>query len=473
MATSTPSTSRNSTLIRPRSDDDEGNNHDSDNPNSKKVKVDPKILDGKYFNIKKREGDRVQAACTICGALRWGSLRGTGNFTRHIKEKHQEKQLEMYNYLKIYSSEDGNDNKAFLQTTIKMYTSCSDQQICNLLLDLIIETNTPFRIVQSESLKNLLCSVAGRGVQMPSVYKIMAALDLRFSEMKIKLIAVLGNQQTVCLTADIWTHMRKSFLGISLHYIDEKWQRQSYILAFRYLNKRHTYDYLARVLNEIMVEYNLPNEKVSHIVTDGGSNFCKAFNVYGRNTDFSQTLMSLELNQGEDRIEESDNAEANNLLEGRSEDALESEAQAVIEESNIEGYQIDLTSDPEDIDIDIVLPPQMRCFAHLLNLIGKVIVFLTFFFEKYFFYSLFRIGKADFLQELEQCTQSYNFFMAAYSKLKVFWNKAARSTHVSAKIKELMKCAIVTPTQTRWNSEWDAMKDAHDKRVGVCCVRFH
>lgn len=55
------------------------------------------------------------------------------------------------------------------------------------------------------------------------------------------------------------------------------------------------------------------------------------------------------------------------------EDVLEIEAAAAISESNIQGSQI-----PDDIDNCIVLPPQRRCFAHLLNLIGKCYAILIY-----------------------------------------------------------------------------------------------
>lgn len=57
--------------------------------------------------------------------------------------------------------------------------------------------------------------------------------------------------------------------------------------------------------------------------------------------------------------------------EVNNEDTFEREAQETIRESNIQGTQIDFPSDSDDIDNDIILPPQMRCFAHLLNLIGN------------------------------------------------------------------------------------------------------
>lgn len=66
---------------------------------NKRTKTDPKILDGKYFSIKLREGDKIKAICAICGKVVSGSATGTGNFTRHINDKHAERSQEMYNHL--------------------------------------------------------------------------------------------------------------------------------------------------------------------------------------------------------------------------------------------------------------------------------------------------------------------------------------------------------------------------------------
>lgn len=202
-------------MIRPRAGDEEVN--DISNANKKRTKIDPKILDGKYFKIKIREGDRVQAVCCLCGSLRWGSIKGTGNFTRHVNDHHGDRTKEMYNYIKQGSGTIGNDNKDLHQTTLKAYTAVNNDQVCGLLLDLIIDSNLPFRIVESKSLKELLSKVACREISLPSITKIMSTFDSRFKEMKTKLITDIGNQQKVCLTADIWTHMKKSYLGVSVH----------------------------------------------------------------------------------------------------------------------------------------------------------------------------------------------------------------------------------------------------------------
>lgn len=66
---------------------------------NKRARVDPKILDGKYFSIKIRNGDNVRAMCSLCGIVRSGSVTATGNFFRHIKEKHSENFQEISEYL--------------------------------------------------------------------------------------------------------------------------------------------------------------------------------------------------------------------------------------------------------------------------------------------------------------------------------------------------------------------------------------
>lgn len=86
----------NGSSKRSREDNNEASEITAQN---KKARVDPKILDGKYFTIKIRNGDNVKAMCSLCGVVRSGSVKATGNFFRHIKEKHSENFQEMSKYL--------------------------------------------------------------------------------------------------------------------------------------------------------------------------------------------------------------------------------------------------------------------------------------------------------------------------------------------------------------------------------------
>lgn len=48
----------------------------------------------------------------------FGSINGTGNFTRHINEKHSERAQEMYNYLRNESTLSVNSNGKIFQSKL-------------------------------------------------------------------------------------------------------------------------------------------------------------------------------------------------------------------------------------------------------------------------------------------------------------------------------------------------------------------
>lgn len=51
-------------------------------------------------------------------------------------------------------------------------------------------------------------------------------------------------------------------------------------LAYRQLNGRHTFNVVAGALSDIRSEFNI-GKKIQKTTTDNGSNFLKAFRVYG------------------------------------------------------------------------------------------------------------------------------------------------------------------------------------------------
>lgn len=248
-----------------------------------------------------------------------------------------------------------------------------------MLLNLIIQPNLPFSIVKSTALKELLEMVSGREIHIPTATTIMLTLSSKFNEMKDKILSELSQQRHVCVTTDIWTHSARSYLGISVHFFDKKWKHKSYILAFRFLKERHTFDYLARCLYEIFNEFKLSIDQISHVVTDGGSNFCKAFKVFGNKTDFSRSLAAIECMNIEDISDDEEDiviVDNEPILAVNNDDQINENTIIIdddvdIESANIQGEQIEFPDQADMVDNEISLPPQMRCFSHLLNLIGN------------------------------------------------------------------------------------------------------
>lgn len=180
--------------------------------------------------------------------------------------------LNVINYNLDLSIRDSNDNVVLLQITSKV-------------VDFIVDGNLSFNIAQLPSLQTLLETVSGRKVIIPSRRKFMNTLDEKFKMMKDSLKTRLQKQQYICITCDVWSSRGQSYLGVTCHFLNEAFQRESFVLAFKRLYYRQTYAELAAELDKIFNDYEIRIEQITHIVTDGGSAFCKMFKEFGNAAD--------------------------------------------------------------------------------------------------------------------------------------------------------------------------------------------
>lgn len=74
--------------------------NDNLEPEAKRAKKTPKILDGTFFSIRKRDGDSIEASCCECAEVKKGNVNSTGNFLSHYKSRHGSRLIELKEYLK-------------------------------------------------------------------------------------------------------------------------------------------------------------------------------------------------------------------------------------------------------------------------------------------------------------------------------------------------------------------------------------
>ncbi|XP_040063760.1 uncharacterized protein LOC115330107, partial [Ixodes scapularis] len=92
----------------------------------------------------------------------------------------------------------------------------------------------------------------------------------------------LSGQSYVATTADIWSTHHRSFMVVTVHWIDaDTLSRRSLALACRRFPGSHTYDRIAEMLEDIRQSFDISREKVVATVTDNASNFAKAFREFG------------------------------------------------------------------------------------------------------------------------------------------------------------------------------------------------
>lgn len=210
--------------------------------------------------------------------------------------------------------------------------------------------------------------------------------------MKDELIVLLSKQKYLCATADVWSSRAQSYLGVTIHFInDVTFIRESYVLAFRQLSSRQTYQELGNALNVIFNEFGIKRQQITNIVTDGASSFCKMFKMLGNSIDVvvntydeldsDEIAVSLTDNSNsEDNVTEfmedlngelfvSDvlnfDIQESGEVQPNEDDFLNEEA---ISENDLNSF-VGVSSITQNDRIE--LPEQRRCVSHECNLLSK------------------------------------------------------------------------------------------------------
>lgn len=307
-------------------------------------------------------------------------------------------------------------------------------------MNLVAECNLSFNIIQNEAFRSLLELTAGREVSIPTARDIMNTLSEHSEMLKTKLIEKIAKQRYVCLTCDIWSSRAQSYFSMTVHFINPEFQRESYVLAFRAMNHKQTNKEITQMIRQILREFKISPEKVTHIVTDGGSAFCKAFKLYGTSVDILVEQISDEQEVDDDMDE------VNEMPFMQSEDGETFYSNIIdfdtdYDDNNLYNFELndfdqlndfEFTTNDEHSTSDEIsetnqnnsetypndeyekeLPRHRRCLSHLLNLLGN-----------------------DFESSLEAVPKE--LLMATFNKLQAIWVFPRKSTQAKRLSKKFL-----------------------------------
>ncbi|KAK9515926.1 hypothetical protein VZT92_026523 [Zoarces viviparus] len=204
----------------------------------------------------------------------------------------------------------------------------------------------------------------------------------------------------IATTTDCWSVRRWSFIGVTAHWIDpDSLKRCSAALACKQLRGSHTVDVLANAL-DIHSEFEIRG-KIQRTTTDNGSNFIKAFQVFGED-------------------------ENNNAVGSDGDASQPGEDQEGGEEVEFVDVSVLLN---EDDGLEFQLPKHQRCACHLLNLIATV--------------------------DAQKATSNEAYkkvYRSTFGKCNALWNKCGRSTLAAETVEDACSLQLLRPNATRWKS---------------------
>ena len=227
-------------------------------------------------------------------------------------------------------------------------------------------------------------------------------IDELYIEMTLSIKQDLAGVEYVCITCNLWSGARRSYLGITCHWLLEDLSRKNIAIACRRMIGSNTYDKLAEVIQAVMREFGIQN-KTNSSLTDRGKNFLKSFRLFGE-----------PLGSGSGEADNNDD-----------EDAEGEEFDAVDISDIIEGQE----------EQDIRLPPHHKCATHRLSNIATI-----------------DTESANYDSIFKRKSRS------AHAKCQALLNKQGRSYVATDAIREACGKLFHQPNDTRWNSSYDSLR---------------
>jgi hypothetical protein len=246
--------------------------------------------------------------------------------------------------------------------------------------------------------------------------------------------STLRDLKHVATTADGWSSGGKSYLGVTVHWIDPKTRRRkSAVLACCQMTQSHTFAYLGELLSGVHKKFAIENS-VCLTTTDNASNFAKAFRVFGRTTETTSADVEDDV-VGEKQLAA---MPVKSIYTVEIEDAILPEGE---EEEDVGQFValedlLPTTADMDDPERNpYKLPGHARCAAHTLNLIAS--------------------------SDVDKVKASPDFDAnhgPALQKASKIWQHHQRSDMFAAAVKALAGHRLKLPVVTRWNSTFDSLQ---------------
>ncbi|XP_018493941.1 uncharacterized protein LOC108863814 [Galendromus occidentalis] len=338
----------------------------------------------------------------------------------------------------------------------------------------ITHTSVPLQVVEEKSFEELLdlLGLKQKKLELMSRRTLGRRLDEASAKYRIYLTDLLSKPAWVSTTADIWSGGKRSFLGMTVHWIDGQYNRRSAPLVCKRFRGTHSFERIADLVSEIHESYNLPPSKISATVTDNGSNFIKAFTEFG----------ILAVNVGRDRDEVGENAEDGDVSMDTTDESMASGGEREVERDrehlevrhdniedeeseeyassggttdNIESYASDDDSSGSrhtetnswvglEESTLVRLPSHARCASHTLSLCATT----------------------DVKRVLENHRALADRHDMIITKCNSLWN-ASRTPKWAEVIQAITGRALPRPVVTRWNSLFDSLTALLEQRPKI------
>lgn len=150
------------------------------------------------------------------------------------------------------------------------------KEITNAVARMIALDFQPFSVVEDEGFKKLL-QVLDPRYQIPSRKHFSETVIPKIYEMKGKVKACIDPIPFLAFTTDCWTSRAvDSYMSLTAHYIDEKFQRKLLVLDTMFVSERHAAQNLLSKILAVLEAWVIERKRVTCFVRDNAANITAA-----------------------------------------------------------------------------------------------------------------------------------------------------------------------------------------------------
>uniref|UniRef100_A0A8C6TNZ0 BED-type domain-containing protein n=1 Tax=Neogobius melanostomus TaxID=47308 RepID=A0A8C6TNZ0_9GOBI len=213
-----------------------------------------------YFELVETKGKNVSVRCTLCPGekLLSAAVNSNANLAKHLKGKHANMKL-------VAQLPRGNDGPSPKQQKLQFHHhQVSKQELDKRVALFVVEEMLPINTVESPTFRKILSKIPITGGRCPWTDRktFTGYLDECYlkkeSELKKTFVPYVST------TADIWSCHNRSFLGITVHWINPScnFKREKAAIACKRIKGRHTFDVIGFEMEQIHSAFSL-----SHRIT--------------------------------------------------------------------------------------------------------------------------------------------------------------------------------------------------------------
>lgn len=154
--------------------------------------------------------------------------------------------------------------------------------INNSIMYMIAKNHLLLSIVNNKGFQHLMKTIAPL-YAVPSKRTITKLLDSKYEILKDKFVKNIQKAMSFTLTCDIWTYVtNKSYLGVTLHYLNSDMLFTKGIIGVIPLENNHTADYIKDKLLSVTQDFKINLTDIIAVVTDSAPNMVNAINsIFG------------------------------------------------------------------------------------------------------------------------------------------------------------------------------------------------